>query len=584
MTMRRSLTCTVALLLALAAWPSSARGQVFLGEIPQYELSGNGLVSYLGSWQRAGDHLVATHQLSEGLNLSLSGWIYESRLVKFRSYLLVLRLDTFGPSRGKTYSFGYGTSLSLLSGSILPITLSYGHALAVAGSTLSPAAVTSTTAMQGFAQLVSPVLPRAEVRGEHLTQDDAVGARTTSDAVIGSVYGSSQLNRYSALGSWQGLQFSGQPRTTIALASISDTATLSQDTRATFDGSLSRSTGLGGVPTDAFTSYSAAGGVITRLSSHVLLRGQYGFSSDVAPDRQQSANQASVGSTVDLKPIPLLLGEGVAATSTRYLAPGLDRKVEAVSASQGIATQARWGRLSGSLAATGQAGYSSVSDGTSGGLYGYGFNATLQWALPRAPVHASAFYLDREDRSSAGNSLRSYGALASADVSLYYPVFLLPLASYTHVAQNAFFAPPQPEGSAAQPTTPPLTTFSENDTFTASVTGTSPLYRTRLTFAGGYVDSSSSTQSFHLRQAFGRLSDAFRLGPGTFGNLSFDASHQFGQGSNATALASVVWSFRESSLSATYSYSAAFPQGSSTHTLALLFTRAFDTTFLPESR
>lgn len=570
------------LLLSLAAWPWRGRAQVFVGEVPQYELAGGGLVSYLGTWQRSGDHLIATHQLSEGLNLSLSGWIYQSRLVKFRTYVLVLRLDTFGPRRGKTYSLGYGGSLSLLSGSILPVTLAYGHGLAVAGSTLAPVGVTSITSIQGFAQLVSPLLPRAEVRAGRVTQDGASGGRVTNDTAVASVYGQSALNRYTAVGSWQDERFPGRPVTTTTLASISDDATLSKDTRASFNGVISRSTGLGGVAGDTFTSYAATGALLTRLSRHTLLRGQYGFTTDVAPDRQQTANQAALGSTIDLRPFPLLLGEGVAATSTRYLAPGLDRTVEAISGSQGVATQARWGPVRGSLSGTGQAGYSTVSDGSSGTLWGYGVNGALQWSVPRAPVHASAFYLERRDNSSAGNSIRSYGGLLSSNISLYYPLFLLPVLSYSHVAQNAFFAPRQPDATTTG--TVPATTFSENDVLSATLTGTSPLHGTRLTFAGGYVDSSSAASSTHLRQVFGRAADAFRVGPGTYGNVSIDATHQLGQGSNVSALGALVWSFRESSLSATYSYALSLPSGSSTHTLALLFTRTFDTTFLPESR
>ncbi len=580
--MIRRLLISLPLLLSLAAWPGRGGAQVFMGEVPQYELSGSGLVSYLGQWQRTGDHLVATQQLSEGLNLSLSGWIYQSRFVKFRSYLLVLRLDTFGPSRGKTYSLGYGGSLSLLSGSILPVTLAYGHGLAVAGSTLAPVGVTSITSLQGFAQLVSPVLPRAEVRAGRVTQDGASGGKVTNDAVIASVYGQSALNRYAAVASWQGERYPGQPVTTTTLTSISDDATLSKDTRASFNGAISRSTGLGGVAGDAFTSYSATGALLTRLSPHTLLRGQYGFTTDVAPDRQQTANQAAVGSTIDLRPFPLLLGEGIAATATRYLAPGLDRTVDAVSGSQGIATQGRWGPVTASLSGTGQAGYSTVSDGSSGTLWGYGVNGGLRWSVPRAPVHANAFYLERQDNSSAGNSIRSYGGLLSSELSLYYPLFLLPVVSYSHVAQNAFFAPRQQDATTTA--TVPATTFSENDIFSATLTGTSPLHGTRLTFAGGYLDSSSAASSVHLRQVFGRAADAFRLGPGTFGNVSIDASHQLGQGSNVSALGALVWSFRESSLSATYTYTLLFPTGSSTHTVALLFTRAFDTTFLPESR
>ena len=130
----------------------------------------------------------------------------------------------------------------------------------------------------------------------------------------------------------------------------------------------------------------------------------------------------------------------------------------------------------------------------------------------------------------------------------------------------------------------PATTFTESDTFTASLTGTSPLYGTRLTFVGGYVDSSSQLQSSHVQEIYGRVADLFRLGPGTFGNLSINASHQLGQGANAAALASLVWAFRESSLSATYAYGLALPQGSSTHTVTFLFTRTFGTAFLPESR
>lgn len=578
---RSSRPLTALLLVALAACPSLARGQIFLEEVPQYELSGDALVSYLGSWQGSGDHLVATHQLSEGLNLSLSGWIFESRFVRFRSYLLALRLDSFGPTHGKGYSLGYGGSLLLMPKSFLPITLSYGHGLGVAGSTLQPSAVTTNTTLQGVAQLVSPVLPRAELRGQRLTADDAAGGHSTSDAITASVYGTSPINQYSAVATWGDQRSTGEPRTTSTLASIVDQAMLSNDTRASFDASLSRSTGLGGVPGDAFTSYTATGALLTRVSPSTLLRGTYGFASDTAPDRQQYANQGALGATVNLKSLHLMLGEGVAATATRYVAPGLDRTVDAVSASQGVATGTSWGPVAGTLSATGQAGYSTVSDGSSGSLYGYGFNAGLQWNLPRSPIRASAFYLDREDRSSAGNSLRSYGGLVSSDVSVWYPVFLLPVVSYTHVLQDTFFALQQ-EGAAAPAT---ATAFSENDTFSASLTGTSPLFRTRFSFAGGYVDSSSQS-SIHLRQLFARVADAFRLGGRTFGNVSLDANHRLGEGSgtNVSALASLVWRFRESSLSASYIYALTLPAGSSSHTAALLFTRSFDVTFLPESR
>lgn len=570
-------------LLAIATSPLRTRAQVFLGEVPEYELSGNALVSYVGTWQSAGDRLIASHQLSEGLNLSLSGWIWQSRFVKFRTYLLVLRLDTFGPSRGKTYSLGYGSSLSLFSGSVLPITLAYGHGLAVAGSNLQASAVTSITSLQGFAQLVSPVLPRADLRAQRVT-DDGPGGRESSDAVTGSVYGTSALHRYSAVATWQDQQFANEPRSTMALAALNDDVYLSRSTRASFNSALSRTTGLGGLPGDAFTTYSASGALLTQLSPGTLLRGQYGYSTNTGPDREETANQASLGSTIDLRPFPLLLGEGAAATETRYIAPGLNRTVDAVSASQGIATRGRWGAVTAGLAGTGQLGYSTVSDGVSGDLYGYGFNGLLQLAIPRAPVHANAFYTVREDHSSAGNSMRTYGALVSSDVSAWYPLYLLPVVSFTHVEQNVFFAPVATTDTTV--TLNPVTgrMFTDNDTFTATLTGTSPLGRTRLSFAGGYVDTSSSTESLHLRQVFARAADVFRLGPTTFGNLSIDASHQLGQGSNVSALASLVWSFRQSSLSATYSYMVAFPQGSSVHSLALLFTRAFDATFLPESR
>lgn len=569
----------LAALVTLAASPPPALAQVSTGEVPQYELSGSALVSYQGTWQDAGTRLIQTHQLSEGVSLSLSGWLYQSRFVKFRTYALVLRLDDFGESRGRGYSFGYGGSLSLMSGSIVPVTLSYGRGLAVTGSTLQAAGVTSTTSLQGFAQLVSPVLPRTDVRAQRLQSEDAAGTRTTTDSVVSSVYGSSPLHNYSAVASWQGQQVTGQPRSTTALASVTDDAFLSKDTRASFSGTLSRSTGLGGGPNDVFTSYAASGALLTRLSPGTLLRGQYGFSTDTAPDREQSSNQASLGSTIDLRPFPVLLGEGLSANETRFVASGLDRTVEAVTASQGVATRGRWGPATGSLAATGQGGFTSVSDGASGALYGYGLNAALNLAVPRAPVHVNAFYNDRVDRSSAGNSQLTWGALASSDVARWYPVFLVPFVSYTHLEQRSFFAE-TPDGTALAA---PMTS-TDSDTFSAALTGTSPLYRTRLSFAGGYVDSSSAPSTTHLRQVFGRAADAFRLGPGTFGNVALNASHQFGQGSDVSALASLVWSFRESSLSATYSYALAFPAGTSVHTVALLFTRTFDTTFLPESR
>lgn len=569
----------LALAAGLALGASRASAQVFTDEVPVYHLAGSALVSYLGSWQDVGGHLVPTHQLAEGASLSLSGWLYESRFVKFRTYALVLHLDDYGANRGRAYSIGYGGSLRLLSGSILPLTVAYGHGLAVTGSTLQAAGVTSTTSYQGFAQLVSPVLPRLDVRVQRLQADDASGRRSTSDSVAASAYGASGLHRYAAVASWQGQQVGAQPRSTTTMASVSDDAFLSASTRASFSGSLSRSTGLGGNPDDAFTSYSATGALLTRLSPRALLRGQYGYATDTAPDREQASNQASLGSTVDLKPLPLLLGEGLAANETRFVAPGLDRTVDAVSASQGIAARGRWGATTGSLAATGQAGYSAVSDGTNGSLLGYGLNGALTLAAPRAPVHASAFFADRVDHSSAGSSLRTWGALTSSDVARWYPLYLVPSLSYTHLEQRAFFA----EAPGSDALAPPMS-FTESDTITASLSGVTPLYGTRLSFAGGWVDASSSSASTHVRQVFGRAADAFRLAPGTFGNLTVNASHELGAGTSLTSLASVVWSFRESSLSATYSYALALPAGTSAHTVALLFTRTFDTTFLPESR
>jgi hypothetical protein len=570
----------LAAIAVLAAGATGASAQVFLEEVPEYKLSGTLLVSYLGNWDAVPGHLTASHQLSEGLALSLSGWIYQSRLIKFQTYVLALRLDDFGAARGRGESLGYGASLRLLSGSILPVTLSYGHGLAVTGSTLQAAGVTSTTTLQGIAQLVSPVLPRVDVRVQRLEADDVAGARSTTDTVTSSVYGASTLHSYSALATWQGEQVSAQPRTTTTLASINDEARLTSDTRTSFGASLTRSTGLGDNPNDVFTSYAASGGLTTRLSPGTLFRGQYGFSTDTGPDREQSANQAALGATIDLRPVPVMLGEGLSGVQARYSAPGLDRTVDTVLASQGVATQGRRGTVSGSLSGTGQAGYSTVSDGTSGSLYGYGFNAALNWAVPQAPVHASAFYNDRVDHSSAGNSQLAYGTLASSNVARWYPLFLIPTASYTHLEQRSFFAEaPGGAGGLA----PPMT-FQENDTFTASLTGISPLYGTRLSFAGGFVDSSSRTSGTDVRQVFGRAEDAFRLAPRTFGNLALNASHVFGQGTNVNGLASLVWAFRESTLSLTSSYGRAIPSGTSEYTLALLFTRTFSAHFLPEAQ
>ena len=571
---------TLAAIVVLAASASSASAQAFMEEVPEYRVSGSLLVSYLGNWNDVGGHVTSSHQLSEGLSLSLSGWIYQSRLVKFQTYVLVLRLDDFGATRGRGESLGYGASLRLMSSSILPVTLSYGHGLAVTGSTLQAAGVTSTTTLQGIAQLVSPVLPRIDVRAQRLEADDATGTRSTTDSVTGSVYGSSTLHNYSALASWQGEQVSAQPRVTATLASITDEARLTSDSRASFGAVLTRSTGLGDNPNDVFTSYAASGALTTRLSPGTLFRGQYGFSTDTGPDREQTSNQGTLGATIDLRPTPLLLGEGFAATQTRLSAPGLDRTVDTVMASQGVATRGRWGAASGSLSATGQGGYSTVSDGTSGPLYGYGFNAALNWALPQAPVHANAFYNDRVDHSSAGNSQLSYGSLASSNFARWYPLFLIPMVSYTHLEQRSLFAEaPGGAGGLA----PPMS-FQANDTFTASLTGVSPFYGTRLSFAGGYVDSSSETSGTDVRQVFGRAEDVFRLGPTTFGNLALNASHVFGQGTNVNALASLVWAFRESTLSMTYNYGLALPSQASEWTLALLFARNFNAHFLPEGK
>jgi hypothetical protein len=569
----------LAVLAALAGRPSEARAQIFMEEVPQFRLAGSALVTYTGTWRNADDRLVATHQLSEGVSLSLSGWLYESRFVKFRTYVLVLRLDDMGAYRRAGYSIGYGGSLALLSRSILPVTLSYEHGLAVTGSTLQAAGVTSTTALLGVAQLVSPVLPRVDVRAQRVVAEDVSGSSTTTDTATAQVYGTSSLHRYSVVGSWQGEQSPGQPRTTATLASIRDDATLSQDTRAIFAGTLTRTTGLGGGSgDDVFTSYAASGALLTRLSPRTLVRGQYGFTTDTASDREQTSNQAVVGGTIDLRPVPLMLGEGLSASGTRYVAPGLDRTVDAVSASQGLATHGSWGPARGTASASGQLGYASVSDGASGPVYGYSLNGGLDWAVPRAPVHATAFYAEREDRSSAGTSARSYGTLATSNVGRWYPLFLMPTLSYTHVEQRSFF-PAAPDGGLGAPMM-----FTASDTWTAALTGTSPLYGTLMTFAAGYVDSSSPPSPIHTRQVYGRAGDAFRLGPGTFGNVAVEASHAIGQGANASALASVVWSFRESTLSATYGYALSLPQGSSVHTAALLFTRSFGASFLPESR
>jgi hypothetical protein len=577
---RRWASLVLASIAAIAATPSPAGAQLMLGEVPQYELSGRAIVAYGGTWQDADGHGIASHQLSEGVSLSLSGWLYQSRLVKFRTYVLILRLDDFGASRTSSYSLGYGGSLSLMSRSILPVTFAYNQALAVTGATVQAAGVTSATSLLGIVRLVSPALPRMEVRGQRLSSDDATGNRSTTDTVTGSAYGASTLHSYSAVASWQGDQATGEPRTTTTLASISDEATLSSDTHASFNATLTRSAGLGGGgANDVFTGYSASGALLTRLSPGTLLRGGYGFSVDTAADRESTQNHAALGSTIDLRPMPLLLGEALSASETHFTAPGLDRTVEAVAASQGIGTHARWGITTGSLAATGQAGYSTVSDGVSGPIYGYGLTGGLNSAFPGVPALFSAYYNDREDHSSAGLSQRGYGALASSQVSRWYPLFLTPALSYAHVEEHSFFAE-QPGGAGLAA---PMS-FVENDTFTATLTGASPLYRTRLTFAGGYVDATSRSASTHLRMVYGRAADVFRLGQGTFGNLALNVNHTLGGGSTVNAITALVWSFRESSLSATYNYSVSLPAGSSAQTLALLFTRSFGATFLPESQ
>jgi hypothetical protein len=568
----------LAALVVLAASPSPARAQLFMSDVPEFHLSASVFLSYSESWQRAHGQAFEDQRLLGGASLSLSGWIYESRWIKFRTNVLVLRHDD-APPRSMGYSLGYGASLSLFSRSILPVTLSYAHSLAVDGATVRASGVGSNTTYAANVQLVSPVLPRLEAHGQTSATEYTDGSRTRTDAVGASAFGESPLHRYSAVGSWQDQQVDGQGRFTTSLASVRDDAPLSKDTLASFTGSLVRSAGPNG-PDDVYTTFSTSGSVLTRLRPETLLRGQYTFTDSGGAGREAKSGAGSLGATFDLRPVPLVLGEGLSASETRYLAPGLDQTTDAVVASQGIGTQGRWGTVGGSLSGSGQAGYATVSDGHAGPIYGFGLNGGLQWAVPRSPVDAHAFYSAREDRSSAGTSALLYGATVTSTVSRWYPVLLLPLLSYTHQAERSFFS----ESLGGSGGLAPPLTYSANDTFSASVTGMSPAYGTQLTFSSGYIDSSSSVSSAHVRQVFGRVGDAFRIGNGTFGNVTVDGRDELGQGSEVSALAALVWTFRGSTLSATYTYLRAFPAGSSTHTVMLLFTRSFAASFLPEYR
>ena len=560
--MRRALLVAALLLAVLPA-----RAQVSFQDSPTYTLSGQALVSYAGAWSPAGTRLLQSHQLAEGLSAELSGWLFDSRYLRFRSFGLVLHLDQLAPHKSGPFSLGYGTALQLFSRSILPITLSAMRGLTLPGSTAEAVQSSTTTSLSGTAQLVSPLLPKAELQAQRTISETPDQPRFVADVVSGAVHGESGLHRYAALASFSSQRTGDQPATSTLLASVADDLYPGRDTSARLQASIAQGRGLGGADEQGFTGYQTSASLLSRLGSSTVLRTAYSFSGAGASDRDQVTNGLSAGATIDLRPLPLLLGEGAAATYSTVEAPGVHRTLATVSGAQGVATYGRAGRLQYSFGVTGQAGYSQVSDGSPGLLLGFGASATGQAELPAFPLRAAVSYALRDDESSAGQSSRSLNASVSSRYS-GPGLLLLPAFTFTQ------FARPDPGKTGS---------WLETDSANLLLSGATPLWRTQLTFAGGWSEGwSSDPSSVAVGSVFGRAASAFSLGPGRFGNVAADVTHALGGSTSASLLASGVWSFRESSLSLNYVYTRAWPSDGGTHSVSVLFTRSMRTSFLPE--
>ncbi len=556
----------LALALLAVAWPAGAQ-VTSQDELPSFTLRAQAFASYAGSFTAAGDSLLQSHQLSEGFSTDLSGWIWDSRYVKFRSFLLVMHLDLLRPHRSGPYSFGYGTSLRLMSRSILPITLSGMRGLTLPGSTAEAVQPATTTTLSANAQLVSPLLPKLELQAQRMISETPDQPRYLSDAFSGAVHGESSLHRYAGIASWSQQRTGDQVPTGALLASVADDLYPGRDTSARLQASVAQGRGFGGAQEEGFTGYQTSATLLSRLAANTVMRTAYSFSGAGASDRDQVSNALSAGATIDLRPFPLLLGEGAAATYSTIAAPGLKRTLATASAAQGLATFARVGLVELGCSVNGQAGYSEVSDGHPGVLLGFGANANAQGPLAGVPLRGAVSYSRREDESSAGQSSRTFHASLSSLLASSR-LMLLPALNYAWLAQT-------------DPVNPGA--WLSNSSANLLITGAAPVWRTQVTFAGGWAEGWSNQPGTRATGSlFAHAATALSLGPGRFGNLAADLTHTLGGGTSASVLCSAVWAFRESSLSFNYAYTRSFPSDGGSHSVSVLFSRSMRTSFLPE--
>jgi|GEM_PF-1968189 len=561
--MRRALLAGF-LSLALAG---AAHAQVFFqDDVPTWTLTGRALVSYSGVFTPSPAGLLESHQLGEGISAELAGWLVDSGYVKFRSFFLVLHLDQLAPHRSLPFSLGYGSSLRFFSRSILPITISAMRGLTLPGSTAEAVQSATTTSLSATAQLVSSALPKADLQLQRVISEAPDQPRYVADTISGSVQGESSLHRYASVATWSAQRSGTAPSTGTLQASVADDLYPGRDTSARLQASIVQGRGFGGAQEEGFNGYQTSASLLSRLGSRTVLRTAYAFSGAGASDRDEVSNALTAGATVDLRPFPLFLGEGVSATYSTIEAPGLKRTLATVSAAQGLATFGRVGSLRFGLGLNGQAGYSEVSDGSPGALLGFGASASAQAPLLGLPFRGAVTYARRDDLSSAALSSRILSANFSG-MFVRGRLLLLPAFTLTHVAV----------------TSPVRAGFLETNAASLLLSGAAPLGRTQVSFAAGWSEGWSNQPDTSANgSVFAHAGTAFSFGPGTFGNLAADLTHQLGGSTSAALLGSGVWTFRESNLSLNYVYTRVFPSDGGTHSVSVLFTRSISSSFLPE--
>ena len=554
-------------LLAALLFAGAAQAQVFAqDDLPRFTLTGRALVSYSGGFTPTRTGLLQTNQLGEGVSAELSGWLVDSGYVKFRSFFLMLHLDQLGPHVSEPLSVGYGTSLLFFSRSILPITIAAMRGLTLPGSTAEAVQSATTTSLEGTIQLVSSLLPKAELQLQRVISESPDQPRLVSDTVTGSVQGESSLHRYAGIATWAGQRTGSAQSTGTLQASVADQLYPGRDTSADLQASIAQGQGLGGDQEEGFTGYQTSASLLSRLGSRTVLRTGYAFSGAGTADRDEESNALSSGATIDLRPLPLLLGEGVAATYSTMQAPGLKQTLATVSAAQGVSTFGRAGDLQYGLGVDGQAGYSEVSDGVPGALLGFGAHTSLLAPLLGLPVRGAVAYARRDDQSSAALSSRTLNASLST-MFMRGRVLLLPAFMYTRITETSPITPGWLETSASS----------------LLISGAAPLLHTQVSFAGGWSEGWSNQPGTQANGSlFAHAGSVFSIGPGTFGNLAADLNHQLSGGSSLSVLASGVWTFRESSLSINYIFNRAYPAEGGSHSVSVLFTRSLSTSFLPE--